>query len=133
MVTRTRIRVLVVDHSEAMRLSLHQVLNAFTDLQWVGEVHDADVDDIVTQCERLCPDVVLLDVGWPHRDVTQIIRQLRHVFPTLQIIGIAGFEEQGLIDQILKAGAILCLSKTATVTAIADAIRWVMQSMGSVS
>lgn len=131
MSTRARIRVLVVDHSEAMRHSLHQVVSIFTDLQWVGEVRDGE--SIIPQCERLCPDILLMDVGLPHVDVTQIVCEVRHAFPAMKIIGFVGFEEQILINGILKAGATVCLSKTTNIITIVEVIRRVSQSISSIS
>ncbi|HVO43478.1 MAG TPA: response regulator transcription factor [Aggregatilineales bacterium] len=115
------IRVFVIDDSESMRLSLKQMLSVFADFLWVGESRDGQ--DVLEQCEALHPDVVLMDVGLPHVDVANLTRLIREHFPLTQVIGITGFEEQSLINQMLKAGAVVCLPKHASVTLIADAIR----------
>jgi len=120
-----RIRVLVIDDSESIRFSLRQVLAAFADLQWVGESQDGH--DVLEQCERLRPDAVLMDVALTHVDVPQTVRLIREHFPVTYVIGIAGFEEQSLIAQVLQAGATLYLSKNANVVQIADAVRQVAQ------
>jgi DNA-binding NarL/FixJ family response regulator len=118
------IRVLVIDDSESIQFSLHQVLIAFPDLEWVGESRRGE--DALELCEQLHPDVVLLDVGLPHVDVAQITHLIRERFPLTQVIGIAGFEEQTIIKQVLGAGAIRCVSKDADITRIADAVRQVV-------
>lgn len=120
-----KLRVLVIDDSESIRFSLRQVLTAFADLQWVGESPDGH--DVLEQCERLHPDAVLMDVALAHLDVPQAIHLIREHFPLTHVIGIAGFEEQTLINQVLQAGATLCLSKNANVAQIADAVRQVAQ------
>ena len=123
------IKVLVVDDSESMRISLHALLGVFADLRWIGE--SSDGHDILEQCERLQPHVVLIDVALPHIDVPHTIRVIRERFPLLQVIGITGFEDKRSIDKILEAGAVLCLPKNANVLLIANAVRQVVQLAGS--
>lgn len=119
------IRVLVVDDSDALRLGLRQVLSVFPDLKWVGESRDGT--DVVEQCQRLVPEVILFDTGLTHIDVLQTIHSIREHFPLVQVIGITSFEEQPQIDRILKAGAAVCISKNAPISAIADSIRFTAQ------
>jgi len=121
MATQKTIRVLVIDDSESMRLSLHRFLSVFEDLEWVGE--STNGLDAIEECGRLCPDVVLIDVVLPHVDVAHMTRSIRTRFPQLQVIGTVGFEERTITEPILKAGAVQCVSKNASVFLIADAVR----------
>lgn len=116
-----KVRVLVIDDSEVMRHSLRQVLSAFDDLEWVGE--SADGYDALALCSAVLPDVVLCDVGLLHIEVPQLIYAIRDRYPHTQIIGITSFEDRYIIDQVLQAGAILCLSKDTSVSQIADSVR----------
>ncbi len=127
MTVENKIRVLVIDDSESMRLSLYQVLSVFADFQWIGESHDGQ--DVLEQCAQLHPDVVLIDVGLLHVDVAQVTRQIRERFPLIQVIGITGFEEQALINRVLQAGAALCLSKESNIVRIAEAVRQVAHAV----
>jgi len=115
------IKVLVIDDSETMRHSLHRFLNAFGNLQWVGE--SSNGLDTIGECERLCPDVILIDVAIPHIDVAQLTQSIRSRFPHTQVIGTAGFEDQAIIEKVLQAGAFVCVSKNANIFLIADAVR----------
>jgi len=120
------IRVMVIDDSESVRLSLHQCLAAFADFEWVGE--SSDGQDTLEQCERLHPDVVLLDVILPHVDVIQMTRLIRERFPRTQVIGISGFEEPIHRDLMLRAGAKRCLPKTAQIWQLAETVRQVART-----
>jgi two-component system secretion response regulator SsrB len=117
-----RIRVFVVDDSESIRSSLAQMIDAFADLEWVGD--SDELRHIFEICRETQPDIILLDVGLPHTDIADIIAHLRCAFPTLHIIGLTSFEEVGLIRAILNAGATLCLSKMASTALLVEAIRW---------
>jgi len=126
MAVEKTIKVLIIDDSESMRLSLHRFLNVFGDLEWVGE--SSNGSDALVECARLSPDVVLIDVALPHVDVAQITRSIRDHFPETQVIGTVGFEEQAVIEAMLHAGAIACVSKNASVYLIADAVRKAAQA-----
>jgi DNA-binding NarL/FixJ family response regulator len=127
--TKATIRILVIDDSESMRHTLQQCFEAFDDLEWVGE--SSDDQDALIQCERLHPDVVLMDVALPRTDVAQLIHRIHEIRPEIQVIGTISFEEQATIDVVMKAGAALCLSKYTPVLRIAELVRQVGQSVGS--
>ena len=127
--TKATIRILVIDDSESMRHTLQQCFEAFDDLEWVGE--SSDGQDALIQCERLHPDVVLMDVALPRTDVAQLIHLIHEIRPETQVIATISFEEQATIDAVMKAGAALCLSKYTPVLRIAELVRQVGQSVGS--
>ena len=127
--TKATIRILVIDDSESMRHTLQQCFEAFDDLEWVGE--SSDGQDALIQCERLHPDVVLIDVALPRTDVAHVIHLIHEIRPETQVIATISFEEQATIDTVMKAGAALCLSKYTPVLRIAELVRQVGQSVGS--
>ena len=130
MATAKLIRVLIIDDSESMRLSLHRFLNAFNDMEWVGE--SSNGLGIITEIERLRPDVVLVDIVIPHVDISELTRTIRTRFPNIQVIGTAGFEDQSIIDKVIQAGAFLCVSKNASIFLWADAVRQAAQASDTV-
>jgi DNA-binding NarL/FixJ family response regulator len=121
MVVKKTIGVLVIDDAESIRLSFHRFLDAFTDLRWIGE--SSDGRNIVDDCTRLQPDVILIDVALPHVNVAEATHAIRSQFPSIQVIGTVGFEDRSITDPILHAGAALCISKNANILLIADAVR----------
>ena len=60
-----KIKVLVVDDHEVVRLGLRTLLSQETDIEVVGEA--ATAAEAVGQVSNLAPDVVLLDVRLPGR------------------------------------------------------------------
>ena len=127
--TKAIIRILVIDDSESMRHTLQQCFEAFDEFEWVGE--SSDGEDALIQCERLNPDVVLMDVALPRTDVVQLIRRIHEIHPETQVIATISFEEHATIDGVMKAGAALCLSKYTPVLRIAELVRQVGQSTAS--
>jgi len=122
MTTEKTIGVLVVDDAESIRLSFHQLVDAFPDLLWLGE--SSDGRSVLVDCERLCPDGVLIDVALPHVSVAEITHQIGSRFPQIRVIGLVGFEDNSVTQPILQAGAVSCISKSADVLLIAETVRW---------
>lgn len=125
------IRVLVIDDLESVRVSLHQCVDAFTDLEWVGEASEAL--EGLELCERLRPHVVLLDASLPHVDIARLTSLIRRCFPETQVIGTTGFEEPAYRDRMLNAGAALFISKQGAILHLAEIVRRAVSRSASIS
>ncbi len=118
-----RIRVLVVDDHEVVRRGLATFLQAYDDLELVGEA--ADGSEAVRQCERVHPDVVLMDLKLPPGvDGVAATRTIRERFPHIQVIALTSFQGEGLVQRALQAGAIGYLLKNVSAEALSQAIRF---------
>jgi two-component system, NarL family, response regulator LiaR len=116
-----RICVLVVDDHEMVRRGLATFLRAFDDLELAGEA--ADGDEAVRQCERVHPDVVLMDLKMPGVDGVEATRIIRQRFLQVQVIALTSFQGEGLVQRALQAGAIGYLLKNVSAEELARAIR----------
>ncbi|MBL8164499.1 MAG: response regulator transcription factor [Anaerolineae bacterium] len=115
------IRVMVVDDHDVVRRGLQVFLLAFEDLQLIGEA--ANGEDAVSICERMQPDVILMDIIMPGMDgieATQIIRQR---FPHINILALTSLKDDALAEKMLQAGAVDYILKNALIDELADAIR----------
>ena len=75
------------------------------------------------KCERLQPDVVLMDLLMPKLDGVAATRQIRKRWPGIQVIALTSFQEKGLVRDALQAGAISYLLKNVSGDDLATAIR----------
>ena len=116
-----RIRVMLVDDHAVVRRGLAAFLMAFDDLELVGEA--ADGSEAVRVCERVRPDVVLMDLVMPEMDGAAATRTIRERFPNVQVIALTSFKEDDLVQGALEAGAIGYLLKNVSTDELADAIR----------
>jgi NarL family two-component system response regulator LiaR len=115
------IRVLLVDDHDMVRRGLAVFLRAFDDLLMVGEAeHGAEA---LQRCEALRPDVVLMDLIMPTMDGATATRLIREQFPDTQVIALTSFQEEGLVQRALQAGAIGYLLKNVSADELAAAIR----------
>jgi signal transduction histidine kinase len=97
-----RIRVLVVDDNAGFRESLLSLLD--TDgLSVIGEAESGI--RALELVPELRPDVVLMDVRMPFMDGIEATRRLKERFPGVGVVALSGHEDQGVVREMLVAGA----------------------------
>src|SRR5512140_65197 len=118
---RPKIRVMIVDDHAVVRSGLQTFLSVIPDLELVGEATGGD--EAVIRCGLLNPDVVLMDLMMPGTDGVAATRMIRAQHPRVHILALTSFEEDSLVQDALKAGAIGYLMKTVSARELAAAIR----------
>jgi NarL family two-component system response regulator LiaR len=121
MIEPKRIRVIVVDDHAVVRGGLRLFLLAFEDLELVGEAGNGE--EALRLCERLEPDVVLMDLVMPGVNGIQATQAIRERYPQIQVIALTSFPEENLVQEALEAGAISYLLKNVSAGELAAAIR----------
>jgi two-component system response regulator DevR len=98
-----RIRVLIVDDHEMVRVGLKAILQAEPDLQVVGETGvGAEVAELVA---ARSPDLVLLDARLPDTSGPEVCRQLRRSRPEIPVIMLSSYTDDELVEECIQAGA----------------------------
>ena len=115
------IRVMIVDDHTMVRRGLATFLKVYDDLELVGEA--ADGEAAVQLCNRILPDVILMDMVMPTMDGVAATNLIRQQFPTVQVIALTSFKEGKLVQDALQAGAIGYLLKDISAGKLAQAIR----------
>jgi NarL family two-component system response regulator LiaR len=131
MTSSSPIRVLLVDDHTMVRRGLATFLQVFDDLELAGEA--ADGEAAIQLCARILPDVILMDIVMPDIDGVTATRIIRQRFPTVQVIALTSFKEEGLVQSALQAGAIGYLLKDVTADELAQAIRAAHAGRGTLS
>ena len=116
-----QIRVLLVDDHTVVRSGLGAVLLANDDFALVGEANNGE--EAVRLCERLQPDVVLMDLMMPVMDGVSATKIIREKWANINVIALTSFKEREMVEGALKAGAISYLLKTVTANELETAIR----------
>jgi NarL family two-component system response regulator LiaR len=112
---------LLVDDHAVVRSGLSAFLLAFDDLELVGEASSGE--EAVRLCDRLQPDVVLMDLVMPVMDGAEATRAIREKCPAIQVIALTSFKEKELVEGAMEAGAIGYLLKNVSADELAMAIR----------
>ncbi|MSU50896.1 MAG: response regulator transcription factor [Opitutus sp.] len=99
------IRILLVDDSELMRRGIRAVLSAQTEtrMRIVGEA--GNVADAVTECLRVKPDVVLLDIRLPDGSGFEACRQILKQLPETRVVVLTSYSTDNLVYEAVTAGA----------------------------
>ena len=119
--TDERIRVVIADDHEIVRSGLATFLRVTGDLELVGEAGSGE--EAVRLCERVHPDVVLMDMVMPGLDGVAATRAVRERCAQTRVIALTSFPEADLIQRALEAGVTGYLLKNVGAAELAAAIR----------
>lgn len=97
------LRILLVDDHQVVRMGLRFVLEDVDDVQLVGEA--SSVDEALTQCHLLQPDVVIMDIKMPGKSGIEGCREIVAQWPHIQVIMLTSFVDDSLIAEAIQAGA----------------------------
>ena len=102
-------RVLLVDDHVPARITLRSVLEAYVDLQIVGEACDGR--QAIEQVAACQPDVVLMDYSMPYMNGIEAARLIKKFWEETVIIGLCTVPETYITDGFLNAGALAVVHK----------------------
>jgi NarL family two-component system response regulator LiaR len=112
---------MLVDDHTMVRRGLATFLKVFDDLELAGEASSGQ--KAVQLCEKIHPDVVLMDMVMPDMDGAAATRIIRKQSSSIQVIALTSFKEGILIQSALQAGAIGYLLKDVSADELVQAIR----------
>ncbi|PAW63540.1 MAG: DNA-binding response regulator [Opitutia bacterium Tous-C1TDCM] len=98
------IRILLVDDSQLVRRGIKSVLTAETEppLEVVGEA--GNVIEAVSECLRLKPDVVLLDVRLPDGTGFDACRGILQALPDTKFLVLTSYSNDSFVYEAVTAG-----------------------------
>jgi len=115
------ITILLVDDQPLFREGLRTLLSVQPDLKVVGEAGDGE--EAIKLCRTLKPAVVLMDLQMPMLDGVEATRRLHHEQPDSRVIVLTTFDDDEMVFDGLRAGALGYLLKDAPSEKLAEAIR----------
>lgn len=98
-----KIRVLLVDDQQLIRLGFRMVLEAEDDIEVVGEAGDGDV--AIAQAAALQPDLVLMDIRMPGLDGIAATEQIVRRHPQSRVLVLTTFDLDEYAFGAIRAGA----------------------------
>lgn len=126
-----KIRLIIVDDHDIVRHGLAVALETFEDLEVAGEA--ADGHEALQLCEKVHPNVVLMDLVMPHMDGIEATAAIRQSFPDIQVVALTSFKEDEMVQGALQAGAIGYILKNTTIDNLAHTVRSAAQGHATFS
>lgn len=120
-----KIKVLIADDHDMVRLGLKIYLETNDDLIIVGEA--ADGAQAVRLCEELQPDVVLMDVKMPVLDGLKATEVISQQHPEIGVVILTSSLQHETEQAAYQAGAQAILQKTLPSSQIPETIRLVVR------
>ncbi len=117
----SKIRIMLVDDHAVVRSGLGAFLSVNPDLEMVGEAENGE--QAVVRANLLKPDVILMDLMMPVMDGVAATQAIKKQNPQIQIVALTSFQEDELVQNALKAGAVGYLMKNVTARELAAAIK----------
>ena len=121
MVMARQIRVLLVDDHPTFRQALRTDLEAFQNIQIVGEANDGE--DAVASAPKLQPTAVVMDINMPRMDGITATRLIRKQNPHIVVVGLSVDPQDYQIYAMQKAGAFKVVNKDSAVTEVYGALQ----------
>jgi DNA-binding NarL/FixJ family response regulator len=103
------IRLLLVDDHPTVRETLCRVLQAYPNIEVVGEASDGE--EALAQVEHLQPAVVIMDINMPRMDGITATRLIKMQYPETAVIGLSLENREYQLFAMKKAGAFGVLPK----------------------
>lgn len=105
-----RIRIAIIDDHDIVRRGVGTILNGVAGIEVVGSA--GDLAGALGIQQRLRPDVVLVDITMPGTSGMEVVRELRRHDPQARYLVLTGMRDEGLICEVLAAGAVGAVSKS---------------------
>lgn len=123
---RNRIKVMIADDHLIFRKGLKKILEGVNYLTIIGEAENGL--ELISGASILKPDVILIDVMMPVMDGVMATRELCKRNSSARIIALSVFGQESHIMEMLEAGAIGYVMKSAGRKEILEAIQAVYEN-----
>jgi DNA-binding NarL/FixJ family response regulator len=105
----TRTRVLIVDDHPLFRAGVRTGLEAYQDLQVIGEASSAA--STLEAADNALPDLVLMDVQLRSENSLELTKQLKRRHPQMLVVLMTRIEDDEQLFQAIRSGAAAYVSK----------------------
>ncbi|MGQ0542666.1 MAG: response regulator [Blastocatellia bacterium] len=120
-VRSSRISIILADDHVIVRQGLHAILSAEPDFDVIGETGDGII--AIDLVNKMCPDVLVLDLMMPGLNGLDVARQLSKQNPRTKIIILSMYDDEGFVLDALSNGVSGYVLKDTGSTDLIHAVR----------
>ena len=114
------IKVIIADDHEIFRDGFKLLLKDQKELKLVGEAENGE--ELLRITNQVQPDVVITDIQMPVMDGIEACEQIKSKYPAMEVIALSMFNDDGLIVDMLEAGASGYLLKNTNKKELLEAV-----------
>jgi CheY-like chemotaxis protein len=118
--TGDTVRVMLVDDHQLVREGIGNLLKESEHI-WVVGTADNGLE-AVTKAGELRPDVILMDANMPLMNGIEATRNIRNVYPGIQVVGLSVQNDEAMRESFAQAGACAFLSKDGDLHCLLETI-----------
>ncbi|MBK9108475.1 MAG: response regulator transcription factor [Saprospiraceae bacterium] len=119
------IKVAIYEDNVGLREVLVSAIKSTSDFEMAGEF--GNCLDVVENTMAFKPDVILMDIDMPGKSGIEGTKEVKKVFPNVEIIMNTVFDDDNRIFEALKAGATGYILKKYSLTHLITSIQEVME------
>ena len=119
--TNMKTRVFIVDDHPLLRKGLGELINQQMDMIICGEAEDAP--EAMKAICQINPDLVIVDISLKSQNGIELIKNIKAINPSIQILVLSMHDESIYALRVLKAGAKAYVMKQEVVDKVMEAIR----------
>lgn len=116
-----KLRILLADDHVTVREGVKMIINAQADMEVVAEA--ADGRGAVAEAQAVRPDVVVMDVSMPRVNGLKATEMLTACCPEVKVLALTRHQDDGYLQQLLRAGAAGYVLKQSRPAELLQAIR----------
>ena len=116
-----KLRILLADDHVTVREGVKMIINAQADMEVVAEA--ADGRGAVAEAQAVRPDVVVMDVSMPRVNGLKATEMLTECCPEVKVLALTRHQDDGYLQQLLRAGAAGYVLKQSRPAELLQAIR----------
>lgn len=120
-----RIQVLLADDHPAIRAGIRAAVDAEDDMELVGEASDGN--EARRLCERLRPDVMMLDISMPGPPAAATADWVRQRCPGARVVVLSAYDEDAYVHGLMAVGVSGYVLKQEALESLVRAVRSVVK------
>ncbi|HPG19955.1 MAG TPA: response regulator transcription factor, partial [Flexilinea sp.] len=98
-----KIRIVLVDDHEVVRLGLKSLLEQGSRFEVVGEASNAK--EAIEITGKLRPDIVLMDIRLPGQSGIDACEEITQKYPDVKVVMLTSYAEDEMLFSAIRAGA----------------------------
>lgn len=116
--------VFIVDDHFMVIEGIRSILQDEENINWLG--HAMNASSCLEFLEKYQPNVIFMDISLPDESGIDLCKKVVKLYPKIKILGLSTYNQQSIIQDMMKSGASGYLLKNASKEELLDAIEAVM-------